>query len=76
MGAPWNQGVAEVEAAIEEVSAFLQSLPDTTDPVKAGRCRRALARAKIGRDAPFAKLEILQGVREDLAALGFKGRLS
>ena len=70
MGAPWNQGTAEAEAAIAEVSLFLRDLPATPE---AGRCRRALARAKSGRDAPFAKLEILQGVREDLKALGFRG---
>ena len=71
MGAPWNQGTAEVEAATEALSLFLRDLPATPE---AGRCRRALARAKISRDAPFAKLEILQGVREDLKALGFKER--
>ena len=74
MGAPWTRGIAEVEAATEAISLFLRDLPPTSDPVKAGRCRRALARAKISRDAPFAKLEILQGVREDLKALGFKER--
>ena len=75
MGAPWTRGIAEAEARIAEVSLFLMSLPDSVDPVKAGRCRRALARAKSGRDAPFAKLEILQGVREDLKALGYQGAL-
>jgi hypothetical protein len=72
MGAPWTRGIAEAEARIAEVSLFLRDLPATSDPVLAGRCRRALARAKISRDAPFAKLEILQGVRADLEALGYK----
>jgi hypothetical protein len=76
MGAPWNQGVAEVEAVIEAVSLFLKDLPATSDPVKAGRCRRALARCRSSREGPDTRGEILRGIREDLAALGFKGRLS
>jgi len=71
MGAPWNQGVSEAEAEIAEVSLFLRDLPPTP---KAGRCRRALARAKSSRDGPSTRMEILQGVREDLKALGFKER--
>ena len=75
MGAPWNQGVAAVEAAIEAVSAFLLDLPATADPVKAGRCRRALARCRSSRDGPSDKWAVLLAVREDLAGLGFTGRL-
>ena len=75
MGAPWTRGIAEAEAVIDEVSLFLRDLPaGTTDPVTAGRCRRALARAKSSRDGPSTRMEILQGVREDLKALGFKER--
>ena len=73
MGAPWNQGVSEVEAAIEAVSAFLKDLPATPE---AGRCRRALARCR-SRDGgpPSDRWKIILEVREDLRMLGFTGRL-
>jgi len=59
-----------VERAVEAVSAFLRDLPSTPE---AGRCRRALARARGSREGPSARWAILQGVREDLKALGYQG---
>ena len=68
--------MAEIEARIAEVSLFLRDLPPTSsDPVKAGRCRRALARARISREGPSERWAVLLGVREDLRMLGFTGRL-
>ena len=75
MSAPWNQGTAAVEAAIAAVSLFLKDLPATSDPVKAGRCRRALARCHSSREGPSDRWAVLLVVREDLRMLGFTGRL-
>jgi hypothetical protein len=76
VGAPWNQGTAEAEAAIAEVSLFLRDLPaGTSDPVKAGRCRRALARCRSRDGGPSDKWAVLRGVSADLRTLGYQGVL-
>jgi len=71
MSSPWNREIAAIENAVQEASAALKDLPFTPE---IGRCRRALARARDRNLLPAARMEILQGVREDLKALGFKER--